>query len=372
MHLARLDVADLLPLLTNGIGDWLCARVGADSSIVEVVHWYHGGGDYMPYGSDLAQAITFANLADRFPWKRRDHAIPAQPAKVDSNWSSGISRWALQFLPDELANELRSHLADQPWVDHLLEHGVAWEGIQCERVLSLVDNELRSRLQPSHVNHLDLNWDREVVRWMFDPQTIPEPWVGRLPVQVSRGEELDRRWQQAGEICHEVLERRSDLAWAWDIYGWSCHRRGDQAGAINAFAHSAQTSVFSDQSIRFRTHFDSTRFAKFSVARLADLDATNHLDPRYCSALAGVAQPAWRRGVTSYWNDQASTSTSHESRYDLYFRGGWDVGCESMRDYHYQLSQLVVEAQASGQAARAEVAMTHLNCLEERYLLERH
>ncbi len=366
-----LMLPDLLPMLTNGIGDWLCARIGADNTIVEVVHWYHGGGDYMPYGSDLAQAIAFANLADRFPWKRRDHAIPAHPANVESDWASGISLWALQFLPDELAKVLHSQQAEPPWVDHMLEHGIAWEAVQCERALALIDNELRNHLQPAHVAGLGVNWDRDVMRWMFDPQTMPHEWLGRLPVQVNRGEELDRRWQQAGDVCREVIRKRNDLAWAWDIYGWSCSRRRDQHEAISAYVQSARTSVFSDQSIRFRTHFDSARCAKFSVARLAELGATDRLDADYYAALSGVSQPAWRRNVTGYWNGLAGASTSHESRYDLFYRGGWDVGCESMRDYHQQLNQLVIEAQAAGQVARAEVAMTHLNCLEERYLLER-
>jgi hypothetical protein len=39
---------DLMPVVGNGMGDWLCARVGPESTIREVVHWYHGGGDRLP------------------------------------------------------------------------------------------------------------------------------------------------------------------------------------------------------------------------------------------------------------------------------------------------------------------------------------
>ncbi len=370
-----LMLPDLLPILTNGVGDWLCGRIGADNTIHEVVYWFHGGGDFLPYGQDLAQAITFANLVSRFPWKSRAHAIAAHPAGPKNDWSSGISHWALQFLPSDFVSKLLSQhnstSTELPWAELLSDHRIAWEAVQCERVLALIDNDLRRFLQPSQVSHLEFSWERDWVRWMFDPQSIPDAWLDRLPHCVIRGTELDDRWNQAGELSRQVTLQRPDLAWAWDVYGWSCQRRGDRDQAIDAYSRSAQTSVFSDQSIRFRTHFDSATAAKFSVARLIELEAGDRVDREYGAALTAVNQAGWRRAVTGYWNSQAAQASSAEQRYDWCYRGGWDVGCESMTDYHQQLNRLVIEAQASGQAARAEVAMTHLNCIEERYLLER-
>ena len=69
---------DVLPLVGNGLGDWLCGRVSAQGTIDEILYWYHGGGDYLPYGAGLAEALLFDTLADRLPGRRQLHAVPAE------------------------------------------------------------------------------------------------------------------------------------------------------------------------------------------------------------------------------------------------------------------------------------------------------
>ena len=60
---------DLIPLVESTAGDWLCVRVDENSMASEVVQWYHGGGDWIPWGQDIAQAIVFDGyLPDFFGW----------------------------------------------------------------------------------------------------------------------------------------------------------------------------------------------------------------------------------------------------------------------------------------------------------------
>src|SRR5690606_36855447 len=41
---------DTLPIVGNDYGDWLCLRIAPDGQVSEVLHWSHGGGDWIPYG----------------------------------------------------------------------------------------------------------------------------------------------------------------------------------------------------------------------------------------------------------------------------------------------------------------------------------
>ena len=58
---------DSLPLVGNRYGDWLCLRVGADNSVAEVIHWYHGGGDWMKLSRLIASAAACPGVVNITP-----------------------------------------------------------------------------------------------------------------------------------------------------------------------------------------------------------------------------------------------------------------------------------------------------------------
>jgi len=377
---------DFLPLLGNTMGDWLCGRVGPDNTITEVVHWYHGGGDCLPFGDTMAEAIVYDALASRFPGRERGLAIPAKSPAVPRAHEIAITtaiRWALRHLPAPIADVFDEDFPVQATGDRLLDHGIAEVAVRCDLSLAALDNEIRRRMTPQLAAMLDARWDQDIVQWMFDPSHMPESSLQtlakhwNLPLEKWKNQD----WDLAAEHCRRIAARRHDLAWVHDVLGWSAQRKGDIDGAIGYYGRGAMASLFTDQSVRFRTHFDSDRVCKFSVARLINLDAADRLDDQYVSRLLVATSPAdidmtgWRDRVCQYWIDQADLTAggvdidSAARRYDLIYRAGWDVGCDSISRYGVLLGELADSAARAGQAARAELAKTHRECLRGRYLI---
>jgi hypothetical protein len=382
---------DLLPLVGNTVGDWLCARVAADNSIAEVVYWYHGGGDHLPYGRSIAEALVYDSLTARFPGRARGLAIPAQSPQPQSRSPlrerAGV-RWALQHLPPSVAEVFDADFPVQQTDVRLLELGVSEVAIRCDMALAALDNEVRRRMTPQVAAMLDARWDQDVVQWMFDPAHMPDHVVQRLAQhwQLPADRWQHQNWNLAANHCRSIAASRSDLAWTHDILGWAAHRSGDTVAAIDHYGRGAMASLFTDQSVRFRTHFDSDRICKFSVARLAELNATTQIDPDYVQTLSVAQSPAdreatgWRDSVCKYWLSLAEKTVASEYiaavdresaayRYELVYRAGWDVGCDSIKRYQQLLNNLVEAAEAAGQAARAELAKAHRDCLQARYLI---
>lgn len=387
---------DLLPLIGNSMGDWLCGRVGADDTIVEVVHWYHGGGDCLPYGDTIAEAILYDALASRFPGKARRLAVPAtdqlEPT-TDSLRTTPSLRWATDHLPPQAGEVLRADFPVADTAHHLLGLGIAVVPLCCDLTLAALDNELLRRMTPQTAALLEARWEHDVVRWMFDTRNLPPEIAQRLAVlwALPAADWRTQDWETARVHCRQVADRRDDLAWAHDILGWAAERDGDLTTAISHYRHGALTSVFSDQAVRFRTHFESDRVCKFSVARLVQLNAADQLDAEYVSHLR-MAQgamesesPGWRDRVSDYWlrharsadaasattdrsSPKASTELAAAQRYQTLYRAGWDVGCDSIRRYCQLLGELAEAAEAARQLGRASLARTHQACLRARYL----
>lgn len=372
---------DLLPVVGNALGDWLCARVGADNTIAEVVYWYHGGGDCLPYGNSIAEAMVYDALATRFPGRARSLAIPAQlpPQPVRGPLLDRPAiRWALQHLPPAVAEVFEPDFPVPHTAARLLQCGVAQIAIRCDLVLAALDNEVRRRMTPPLAALLDARWEQDVVQWMFDPSSMPPAVAQRLAEhwQLPPQQWQQQDWELAVEHCQRVADSRSDLAWAHDILGWAAQRKGDRQEAIDHYRRGALASLFTDQAVRFRTHFDSDRYGKFAVARLADLEALTLLDPAYVQTLAVHASPVdreatgWRESVCRYWLRKAHTTAAAAERYQYIYRAGWDVGCDSIRCYEHLLTELAVAAEAAGQSARAQLARAHRDCLRGRYLID--
>jgi tetratricopeptide (TPR) repeat protein len=396
---------DFLPLIGNMMGDWLCARIGPDNRIAEVVHWYHGGGDWLPYGKTIAEAIVYDALASRFPGRQLGLAIPAQSPKAFDNSFAPLSdsdfdpvlgqisdrthrnrpsiRWALNHLPAAVATVFEADFQPAATGDLLLRNGVAEIAVRCDLALAALDNEIRRRMNPQLAAMLEARWDQDIVRWMFDPSTMPERIVQRLVDhwQLPLADWKIQDWETAAGHCRQIASVRSDLAWAEDVLGWAAQRTGDAASAIEHYARAAGASLFSDQSVRFRTHFDNDRVCKFSVARLMELGAQNRLDPAYVSKLVVETSPqdldmiGWRDRVCQHWlgvADATASGLDRESaarRYGLIYRAGWDVGCDSIPRYQSLLEELADAAERAGQTAQAKLAITHRDCLRGRYLL---
>lgn len=363
---------DVLPLVGNGLGDWLCGRVSALDTIDEIVYWYHGGGDYLPYGNRLAEAIIFDTLAERLPGRRQLHAVPAERILFEHQAmvSGSLVAWALQQLPNEVAAVLDIDAPPSRVADELLRNNIAMDAVRCDAVLAALDNELRVRVKPADAIALGVTWDRDIAKWMFDTSTIPGDMRKKLTAWwgVSQKPVLTQDWETVEKVCTELSGERSDLGWVHDCLGWAAQRRGDLDLAGDHYLIAAKTSVFTDQSVRFRTHFDSERIAKFSVARLIEIGQAERLDSRYLEALCQADQPHWRERVASYWLDQLSIGgMKDEERYQAIYRAGWDVGCDSMSRYRELLNQLADAATDARQFARAEVARTHAACIDDRY-----
>jgi hypothetical protein len=292
-------------------------------------------------------------------------------------------RWALRHLPAPIADVFDEDFPIAATGDRFLEHGVAEVTVRCDLALAALDNEIRRRMTPQLAAILDARWDQDVVRWMFDPghvpqsslQTMANHW--NLPLESWKNQD----WDLAAEHCRRIAALRHDLAWVHDILGWAAQRKGDIDGAIGYYGRGAMASLFTDQSVRFRSHFDNDRVCKFSVARLIDLNAVDRLEPGYVARLLVASSPAdidmtgWRDRVCNYWVDQADLSaggTDPESaarRYGIIYRAGWDVGCDTISRYGVLLGELADAAARAGHTARAELAKTHRECLRGRYLI---
>lgn len=389
---------DLMPLAGNTLGDWLCGRIGSDDTISEVVHWYHGGGDCLPYGRTMSEALLYDALAPRFAGWRLRLAQPAEPLPSASRRRLADrigTRWALQHLGVPLAEVFSEEVPACRVAEVLLEHGVAEVAVRCDHVLAALDNEIRRRMTPQLAAQLGVGWERDVVRWMFDVGQASEALRRQMASQwgVPEPSWKLQDWMAAADHCRQVAAVRDDLAWVHDILGWAAERCGRLDEAIEHYCQGAQASLFTDQSVRFRTHFDSDQVCKFSIARLRHLGREDRLDAEYLRCLlvgprhAGPDDATWRDRVCQYWLDKAEHSTAagirsaasrQESspgvaaaarRYELVYRAGWDVGCDTIQRYGQLLAQLAEAAAAAGQAARAELAKTHAECLHGRYFL---
>jgi hypothetical protein len=281
--------------------------------------------------------------------------------------------------------------------ERLVSEGIAEVAVRCDLILAALDNPIRRRMTQALAADCNAHWERDVARWMFDADLVPvetRQWLaGRWG--IADGEWPVQDWETAAGHAERIAAKRSDLAWVHDVLGWHAQRQGRLEAAIGQYVLGGLASSFTDQSVRFRTHFDSDRIGKFAIARLIDLGAADRLDPDYVQRLrvdskSELKLGGWRDRVSNYWLERAdrlpaesaadlsalsgdSATAAPEgmgTRYDLIYRAGWDVGCDGIQRYRDLLGKLAEAAAAAGQTARAAVARTHQACLESRYFFD--
>ena len=334
---------DLVPLIGNQTGDFLCARVGSphaagsQESVSEIVHWYHGGGDRIPWGDTLPQAIVFDALVDHLPGPGHRHATPATPAeerRCDPS-ANRLVQWALPYLPGPIADLFDSN-------------GLALESTSPQQVAStLLTHEVA-----------------EVAVTFELIESTLFPIAG--PVD----------WKTAESLALSVTDRRDDLAWSWNVAALAAARRGDDGLAAQRYAKSCLCSNFSDQSVRLRHHWDHAKAAKFAADQLRSLApeiVSKELDETQQGLLAlytlAVTDDRGQR-VTDHWMAQSQRQEEQgqlRQAFDGMVQAGWDLGAAPLSAYDQVLDELVRLATANGDSARLALASIHLHCFRNRY-----
>ena len=373
---------DTLPLVSNDYGDWWCLRVGANSEIIEVVQWLHGGGDWLPIGKSMAEAALWDTI---HRW--RDQAIGAQPAAHEypqrtsatqlTELSLGnLEAWLAGGL-DATAQELRPVLQSAQGgqyrraLEIMLDHGWSTCAAACELVEVSLQGSLTILADAKLANRCGINWTPEYTSWLFDTERISSE-ARRLLREYSPEVQFTQDWNAARKWAELAGAQRSDLSWAGDVAGWSAERSGDLAGAIELYFANRYASAFTDQSVRLRSHWFPERFGKFCSAQLARLQdnlSAGQKSDAYLQILWNEPAQKTRSSVREFWLARARDASSrqaHAEAYELFTRAGWDLGAERLSDYLEILDGLARSAHQAGWTARAILATTHANCLRGR------
>ncbi len=411
---------NFLPLVGNGAGDWLCLRIldpdvaEATGRTTDVCHWYHGGGDWLPWGNTLAEALLFDWALPRLPQSERRHADPAEASSVQNE--EGIDAieqhdhpwvmWAKSHLPsvgksDEVADDVSvlaelGQLSGRDLAERLIERGICEIPARCQLLLDGLHHELVEKLTPAIANKLDLTWN-ELMRWCFDLGTLPREVASRIQAELGLPESATQVCQQDWETVQQhasvISAQARDLSWGHDILGYCLQRAGRTDEAASAFAKAIRCSVFTDQSVRLRTHWATSSDGVSKVsARFLDKDAA--VDASSTAAIpdqlgcvpAAIEQPVLIKllcsrsaaGPDSMRQEYAETliarsrdfqTTAPATEARLLYSAGWDLGAEPLRCFGDLLDQYISACREAGWVSHQRLAEVHRQGLQTRYRL---
>jgi hypothetical protein len=335
---------DTLPLLGNGYGDWICVRVDQQNGLGELIHWYHGGGDWIPVGGELVDAIVHDWVDLSRPVRKhmlRGAIESHRPNQTGGELSASLSAWlrpALAERPDAKSFEIERLLSllksggYTEALELLVKNGIAVEAAICD----LVEYTIQ-RAVPSEQGSLNM---------------LPEEDSAKIA-----------HW------CSLVIDRRNDLGWAYSLLGWCQNMDRQKELAGKTFFAGRHASAFSDQSVRLRLHRFEKRHGKFSMAQLISLKsclADELLQDEYLKIFLSSRDGNLVPLVQDYWLRLAKQSLElgqNEKAYNYAYNAGWDLGAASMAAYRKILETLHSAALAAGWQARAAVAKAHLDCI---------
>ncbi|HIF34443.1 MAG TPA: hypothetical protein EYG57_10345 [Planctomycetes bacterium] len=361
---------DMLPLVGNNYGDWLAARIGFDGEITEVVHWCHAGGDWLRYGSTLAEALLFDGLL------RCRHGRTAQlDAESPTIDEFGFAKWARNQLFVERKLDIPAFW-DHPNVgssDGILDRievaGICCAAVARERVLAALDHPLRKCGNPALAAKLGWSWNPQMLRGLFDANLLPVVERAALAAAMDGVDTTfdEQAWEEAETSALRVAIDSPEIGWAWDIAGWSAERRGDRETAIVRYRRGQFCSVFSADSVSFYAHWFLDPAGKFATARLLELNATLEGDEaKYLSLMCGDDDRAMRESVHQYWLDKARDAEldrNPQEAYRCHYQSGWDIGLIDRQRYLSILDELVQAATNGGSMALARIADVHRRTL---------
>ena len=172
---------DTLPIIGNDYGDWLCLRIAADGSVSELVHWSHCGGDWIPYGQNLAEGLLYdAAVHVLFPQRASFAESGAGGSTRLSAWPSGpAGGW--QTMAERCRVSGHTPMVRRPdangaaILNELASAGIAEFAVRRDRILGHLDSPFKSHSRTALAQELGVPWEPEYVSWLFDTARIPAP-----------------------------------------------------------------------------------------------------------------------------------------------------------------------------------------------------
>ncbi|MCM2372425.1 SMI1/KNR4 family protein [Aporhodopirellula aestuarii] len=410
---------NFLPLVGNGAGDWLCLRlidpdVAAQTGITtDICQWYHGGGDWLPWGTRLAEAFLFDWSLAKLPQSDRRHAEPAQddssetvlgvaPTPQPLDWESHAwSRWVAECLPAVHAIDWKSADDPQRLASEMLQHRLCETPVRCQLVIDALSSELAGHLAPKIAHDLGMAWN-DLMRWSFDLRTMPPEIAERLQQALQMPahayDPAQQRWDEVANHATKICQSNVDLSWGHDLLGYVRWSAGDMQAAEAAFSRALRCSVFTDQSVRLRTHWatSSDGVAKFSARFLEQITSSadsnsasgNGHEDRLPDQIGRLPNAIERDRLLSYFGrctadgassvrkeysqmliDEAAQSSSPATSARLLYAAGWDLGAEPLRRYGELLDRYIQACQDAGWSGHERLAGVHRDGLKARYNL---
>ena len=370
---------DLLPIIGNDYGDWLCLRIGLSGDVSEIVYWNHGGGDWIPFGPNLPEALLYAaslksegEAESSEAGSSESGSSEAETKEKDGSWP----QWAAEQFAKQGGAKVLPFCEKESKVDALsalIEAGAAQTPVGRDLCLRLLRRPALDGVERERASELGAPWEPEFVRWLFDSALAPN-WLREKLFASGEGEAgaIEQDWTGAEMEALRIERVRPNLGWPMDLAGWAAERRGDLQQAIPRYRASLSASTFSDESVRFRTLWFSEGFGKFSAARLWELrdslTAEEQADP-YLRLFWENDGPTLRQRVSRFWLARAEKAVAKEewgAAWEHYLRAGWDVGMPRRSDYLEVLRGLHLAAEKLGATALARLTAIHLQLLETR------
>ena len=280
--------------------------------------------------------------------------------------------WALDHLPGNSPEKLRpvldSNVSGPKLADLLLQLQISVVAVLCQRVIAALENPLLN-------DDLTTRWAdsdaQQTQRVLFDNQLLTESQLGELTQRHQVAAEViyaHQDWQAAAEFSNRVTSTAPELAWAWDVLGYCYERAGKRDAAIQAYIHGMRCSIFTDQTVRMRTHGFTGEGQKFSASRLLAMgfQGDDQTAREYLALMKLGSADDRREKVQRFFTERALNAPA-DLAHALWVRAGWDVGAEPMTAFAELLEQVAKAAGASGRSAVAELAKTHRACFRSRY-----
>lgn len=405
---------NFLPLIGNGAGDWLCLRlldpdVAAKTGVTtDICHWYHGGGDWLPWGGRLSEALLFDWTLPRLPQSRRRYADPAIEPGGDDDSSNPVAthwadwndhpwgRWVTECLP--AVNEMDwKGQSGAPLAAEMLRHHLCEVPVRCQLIIDSLSSELSGRIDPNLAQNLGLAWN-DLMRWCFDLRTMPQEIARRLETALGMPawhfDPSQQNWDDVAMHAASTCQSHGDLSWGHDLLGYVKWSAGDSQAASLSFSNALRCSVFTDQSVRLRTHWatSSDGVAKFSARFLNDesdsdqaqgdgggngVDQLGRLPAvisrsrllEYFGRCDAEGASSVRQRYSQMLVEESNGGHPASTRARLLYAAGWDLGAEPLQQYGDLLEQYIGACRQAGWTSHERLAEVHRGGLKARYNL---